>query len=297
MSTPSASGVVVPEKTSLVGVLAGLVAVSAWGVSGVVAKHLDMGGLAIAAYRFLIYAVVVGSVLGVQRKGLSLRVMRATFVGGVALAADVALFFSAVKLTAVANATVIGALQPVVVGVVAWIWLGERVPRRDMFLGLMAFAGVVGVVILGGGQGEASLSGDLLAVGALVAWSTYFVVAKRSMANVSSTEFTVGVALWVGLWNIPLAVMFGQSLAWPTLENWLWLFGLALGAGIAGHAAMNWALERVPLWLGSSLTLLVPVVSTAAAWAFLGETINGWQVLCMLVVLGALAVVVVRQTT
>ena len=34
---------------------------------------------------------------------------------------------------------------------------------------------------------------------------------------------------------------------------------------------MNWSLTKVPLWLGSTLTLLIPVVSSIGAWVFLDE--------------------------
>ena len=48
-----------------------------------------------------------------------LRVIRDSMWGGIALGADIALFFSAVKLTSIVNATIIGSLQPIVVGVIA----------------------------------------------------------------------------------------------------------------------------------------------------------------------------------
>ena len=78
-----------------------------------------MEGLAVAAYRFGTYGLVVAALMSARRHRIGWKVMRASMAGGIALGFDVALFFSAVKLTTIANATVIGALQPIVVAIAA----------------------------------------------------------------------------------------------------------------------------------------------------------------------------------
>lgn len=221
--------------------------------------------------------------------------MRASMAGGIALGFDVALFFSAVKLTTIANATVIGALQPIVVAIAANRVFGEIIRPRDMALGLVAIAGVVIVVLSAASDAPTDWRGDLLAVGALFAWSAYFVFAKRAKDVISTNDYTVGAALWVAIINAPLALLFGQSLAWPTLESWGWLLLMAFGAGVLGHAVMNWSLQQIPLWLGSTFTLLVPVISTAVAWAFLDEPVTGVQVGAIVLVLVALTGVITGQ--
>lgn len=278
------------------GVVAALVAVSAWGLAGVIAKHIDMGGLAIGTYRFLTYGLLVSAFMAARGTPVTWRVVRASMWGGLSLAADVALFFSAIKLTTIANTTVIGALQPVIVALIAHRVFGERIRGRDVVLGLVALAGVAVVVSGAAESADASVRGDLLAVGALFAWSGYFVFSKKTAGVITSHEYTVGAALWVGIVNAPIALLFGQSLAWPSTTNWLWLLTIAFGAGILGHAMMNWSIQQIPLWLGSTFTLFVPVVSAAAAWVFLDEPLTPVQIAAMAVVLTALAGVVTGQT-
>ena len=270
------------------GVLGAVVAVAAWGLSGVIAKDIDMGGIALGAYRFTTYAIVVGLFMAFRGQRLSWRVMRASMWGGLALGVDIALFFSAVKLTTVANATVIGSMQPVVVSLVAYKLFGERIARRDMVLAAVALGGVVVVVLSGGGSPEWSLKGDLLGVGAVFAWAAYFVFSKDAKGKVTPGEYTLGAALWAGLSNFAIGPVFRQDLSWPTWESWVGLLVLAFGAGLLGHALMNWAIQQIPLWLSSTLTLLIPVVSASAAWVFLGESLSLTQILAMAVVLLAL---------
>jgi len=284
------------DQVSL-GLVGALVAVSAWGLSGVIAKHIDMPGLSIGAYRFLTYGIVVSALMWVRGTRLSVHVMRASMAGGISLGFDVALFFSAVKLTSVANTTVIGALQPVVVAIVAHRVFGEIVRGRDLMLGAVALAGVIVVVLGGAESGGTSWTGDALAAGALFAWAGYFIFSRLSKGVISSNQYTVGAALWVGIVNAPLALLFGQSLAWPSSSDWAWLLALAFGAGILGHALMNWSLQQIPLWLGSTTTLFVPVVAATAAWLFLDEPLNALQIGAMVVVVASLAGVVTGQSS
>lgn len=290
-STVNAGG----DEVSGLGIVGALVAVSTWGASSVIAKHVDMGGLAIAAYRFGSYGVVVALVMAVRRNGVGWRVMRASMAGGLALGLDVAFFFSAIKLTTVANATVIGALQPVVVAITANRVFGEVIRGRDIVLGLTAIAGVTVVVVGAATDAPSDWRGDALAIGALFAWSAYFIFARQAKGVITSNEYTVGAALWVALINVPLALAFGQSMAWPSASNWFWLLVMAFGSGFLGHAAMNWSLQQIPLWLGSTFTLLVPVVSSTAAWMWFDEPITVLQIVAIAVVLAALTGVVTGQ--
>ncbi|MDA9241713.1 DMT family transporter, partial [bacterium] len=298
MSTRAAPVAPAPAATTELsrGLLAAAVAVTAWGASSVIAKVLPQGALAIAAYRFMTYFVVISIWRATRRQYLSWGAFKKSIPGGLLLAADVAFFFTAIKLTTVVNATIIGALQPLILTAYGVRFLGERLRRADMILGLVALAGVVVIVLAGSNSGDANIWGDLAAVGALASWSAYFVFAKRADGVVSPTDYTLAAALIVALANAPLALAFGQSLAWPAWSDWLWLIGMALGAGLLGHNMMNWSIVRIPLWLGSTMTLLVPLVSSAIAWIFLDEPLNPTQIIAMVVALAAIGKLVRAQS-
>ena len=167
--------------------------------------------------------------------------------------------------------------------------------RRDIALGSVAIAGVAVSVLAAASDAPSDWRGDVLAIGALFAWSAYFVFARQAKDVITSNEYTIGAALWVALINAPLAPLFGQSLAWPSWESWGWLLLMAFGAGVLGHAVMNWSLQQIPLWLGSTFTLLVPVIASTAAWFWFGEPITVVQVGAIVVVLAALTGVITGQ--
>jgi drug/metabolite transporter (DMT)-like permease len=160
---------------------------------------------------------------------------------------------------------------------------------------LVAIAAVIVIVIESSGTPEWSPRGDLLAVGAVFAWSGYFIFSKRSRGVLTSQEYTAGTGVWTAFICLVAGLAFGQDMSPPDGVDWLPLLGLTLGAGILGHSIMNWSLVRVPLWLGSVLTLLIPVVGAVVAWVFLDEALTWIQIVAILVVIGALASILTSQ--
>jgi drug/metabolite transporter (DMT)-like permease len=65
-----------------------------------------------------------------------------------------AMFFSAIKLTSVVDATVIGAVQPALVLIAARPLFGERMGRWDAAWILLAIAGVTSAVVGPGVKGH-----------------------------------------------------------------------------------------------------------------------------------------------
>jgi drug/metabolite transporter (DMT)-like permease len=270
-------------------------AVVAWGSAGVVVKVIDMGGVAIGFWRFLVYAVVLAVWMSARGTLPTRRALVASLPGGVCLGLDVILFFTAVKITNVVNATTIGALQPLVVAVFAARMFGERVRASDVGAALVAIAAVIVIVVESSGTPEWSGAGDLAAVGALFAWSGYFVFSKRSKGVITSVEYSAGTAMWTTVICLVTGLTVGQDMSFPSGSDWLPLLALTFGAGILGHSVMNWSLVRVPLWLGSALTLLIPVVGSLAAWVALDEPLTAVQLVAMAVVVGSLATIIVSQ--
>jgi drug/metabolite transporter (DMT)-like permease len=288
-------GVVESRRDVNLGLIGVIVAVLAWGASGAIIKAINMDGLAIGFWRFLIYFVVLAAWMASRGNALGIRAIRASAAGGVSLGLDVVYFFSAVKLTNVVNATTIGALQPVIVAIVAAKFFGERIRGRDVVAALIAIAAVIVIVIESSGTPEWSPLGDVLAVGAVFAWSGYFIFSKRSKGVISPQEYTAGTALWTALICLVAGLVFRQDMSAPDSGDWMPLLALTFGAGILGHSIMNWSLVRVPLWLGSVLTLLIPVVGAVVAWVFLGEALTAVQIVAIIVVIGALASIVTTQ--
>lgn len=298
MTTTPTSTIAPSESRDTTAGLAGAgVAVCAWAAGTILAKGIAMGGLAIGAYRFWMFSILIIAFLAIRGTRFTMATMRASMWGGIALGADIALFFSAVKLTSIVHATIIGSLQPILVGAVAAKFFGETIRAREALWSIVALAGVLVIVATSADDGINSLTGDLLALGALLSWSGYFIASKQSKGKITPTEFTAGTSVWSALICTPLGFAFGQDMSLPSAKNFGLLIVMILISGIVGHVLMNWSLVRIPLWIGSTFTLLIPVFSAILAYFFLDEDVLVVQAVAMAVVIAALAVIVKGQSS
>jgi drug/metabolite transporter (DMT)-like permease len=278
------------------GLAAAVVAVIAWGFGGVLVKLTAMEGLALSFARLWLGFLVMLPVMVVARRRLTWVALRRSALGGLFLGSDVVLFFSSLKLTSVADVTLIGALQPALVLLVAGPWFGERVGIREVGWTIAAVAGT-GVVIAGAAGTPAwSPLGDLLAVGALFAFTGYFLVTKRARQSVGTLEYMTGVMLIAALVATPLALASGQDLRPGRAVDWLWLAVFVLVPGAGGHTLMGWAQRYVDVSVTSLVVVGMPVVAAVAALVVLGEPLTVPQVLGGLLVLVSISAILRRPT-
>jgi len=266
-------------------------AVTLMGIGSVVAKAAEIDGPVLGFHRAWGAAVVYGlALLAIGGRFTKDTLLKAA-PGGLIFGVQLAFFFSAIKLTTVANATMLIALQPVVVLFFFSRRFGETVTRRDWVLSALAILGV-GIVVFGSVDSPSwSPAGDALAVCALVSWTLYFVASKRARVHLGAVEYQGLSLVFSSLILLPIAVIFSGTLD-PGQGKWWWIPAMVAIPG-TGHLLMNWAHARVALGLVSQLTLISPVVSVAlAALVLEGETVNAWQMLGMVVVLAALIAIV-----
>ncbi len=268
-----------------------------WAASGVIAKGItELGALAVVFWRMWIYAFIVLLFLKLRGTPLRKESLKFSWRGGLSLGADIMLFFSALRLTTVANATVIGSCQPLIMLLIAGRLFGEKPKRHHWGLALLAMCGVAIVMFGSTGVQGWSPKGDLLSVATVAAWTGYFVFSKISSRHIESSQYTGATALICALFATPFALASGQVFDMPSGNAWIWLVVLSIGPGFTSHMLMNWSLSRIPAWLGSTLTLAIPVTATVMAWVFLGEEVVALQFVGMAVVLVALGVIVLDQS-
>lgn len=267
-----------------------------WGAASVMAKSADhVDGLTLAFHRLWVGAAAMLVIYTLRGGRLRVRLLWAALPAGIAFATDIGLFFTAVKHTTVANATMISALQPALVLFVAGPLFGERVSAKDVMWTVIALAGVA-VVVFGSATTPAwSPFGDLLAVLCLFAWTAYFIFGKQARAHLDAVEFVTAMSLVAFAAIALVAVGSGHDLSVPDGGTWAIILALGLGTGGIGHFLINWAHGHAPLVLTSLLTLLIPVVAMAGAAAFLGEDVVAAQVVGAVVVLAALGVLIWRR--
>ena len=276
------------------GAAATAVAVMLWGCGNVLVKHLAVDGLTLAVDRMWIGAVVYVAVIMLRGGRISARSLRASAVGGLCFAADIALFFVALHHTSVADATVIGALQPALALVIAGPLFGEAVGPAEVVLSTVGMLGV-GIAVFGSASTAGRTAfGDLLAVGALLAFTWYFVASKQARAKLGALEYQASVLVVAAVASAPVVALSGHALLPPHASDLGWAAVLAAVPG-SGHLLVNWAHRSTPIMTTSLLTLGTPVVSVGGAAVLLGEPLTLLQLAGAVVALGGVGLVLARS--
>jgi len=282
------------QRSQLLGIGAVSFTVLLWGLSGVAIKATSVTGIVTAFYRtwFAIPLLWLTMLSPRLRRGLDRDWLRASVIGGALFCVHQMLYFTSLKLTTVANVTILGALQPVLVLLLAGRMFGEVVTAGSVVWSIVAFVGTAMVMLGSSAAPTWSLLGDTLATINLFAFTGYFLASKRIRATVGAWEYVVGMTTVSGLGMAVAAGVTGQDFASPRGADWLLLAAIAIFPGTLGHALTNWAHAHVTAFVASMILLAVPVVATAGAHVFLGEPVSLLQVLGAAVVLAAVGMIV-----
>ncbi len=273
--------------------MAVIVGVTTWAIGNLIVRDTELDAPRLALWRYVIAAMLYTGWHLTRVGPLSWSGARVAAPAAIAITVEIALFFTAIQRTTVANVTVIGSLVPILLAGIAVRRYGERIPAAVLAAAVVGLSGVAAVVY---GSTDAvgwSAGGDVLAVAALLLFAAYFVLgkeARRSLAAVSLQTYTM-------LIGIPVLVLVGLatggSVGPPPPDQWIYPLGL-VALPSTGHLLVNWAHQHVTLTFTSLMTLGVPVLSAAGAWLAFSEALTGLQIVGMAVVLAVLAFVVVE---
>jgi drug/metabolite transporter (DMT)-like permease len=214
---------------------------------------------------------------------------------GVFFAADLGFWHYGIKLTSVANATVLPNLTPVLVTIVAWLAFKER-PRPVFVLGMaVAIAGAVGMAVFKAGAGgrAPNFLGDILSAVTAIWYAGYFLAVRQARARFS----TPAVMLASALPGLPLlliaAVLLREQPVPRAMGGWLALAALGF-VHATGQGMIAWALGRLPTALAAVVVLVQPVVAAALGWWLFAEAMTPLQALAAAL---ALTGVVIAQAS
>ena len=198
--------------------------------------------------------------------------------------------FAYVKLSAATGALLLfGAVQATMIGY--GIWRGERLNNLQ-FIGLiLAFGGIVGLLLPG--LSSPPLLGAVLMLTAGVAWGVYSLRGKDmgDPTSVTASNF---------FRTVPFAAILSfMMLDSSSLDNVGFLYAATSGALTSGIGYVIWytALPALKSTTAATVQLSVPVITALGGVAFLGEPITLRLAVASIAVMGGIAMVILDKNT
>lgn len=216
---------------------------------------------------------------GAPRRGRIGQLGPLMLAAGLAFAGDLAFWHTSIKLTTVANSTLLANLASLFVTLAVWIIWGRR-PRGVFLVGLAAaLAGVAMLVRTSADFSPTALAGDALGVVTAAFYAWYLLAVKGLRDRGATTLPLMAVTSSVtAVLLLPVALATGEPMLPVSGAGWAKLLGLALISHAAGQGLIAYALAHLPAAFSSVSLLFQPVMAAAFAWALLGESLVPLQI-------------------
>jgi drug/metabolite transporter (DMT)-like permease len=278
----------------IVAALAGALAIS---FSGILFRVAHVSPSTGAVFRCL-YALPILWVLAFRedrRYGpRPLKQRSLAWLAGVFFAVDLVAWHEGIEQVGAGLATVLGNLQVVLVGVLAWLILRERPSNRSLAAIPVALVGVV--LISGafehGAYGKNPGLGVAYGIFTALAYSGFLLVLREGNRDLRRPAGPLFDATLVsGLACIPIGLAIGDLDWTPDWKAQGYLLLLAWSSQALGWLLISITLPRLPAALTSVLLTFQPELAVLFAWAILGESPSALQLGGVGLVLAGLLIV------
>jgi drug/metabolite transporter (DMT)-like permease len=221
------------------------------------------------------------------------RARRLAILAGVFFAGDLLTWHHAIEYVGAGLATVLGNLQVLIVGVVAWLVLGER-PSRSILaavpivlLGVVLISGVVG----SGAYGANPALGVGLSIVTAICYSAYLLTIRLGGRDTRRPAGPVALAtLSVALSATLFGGVYGDLEPLPGAQSLFWLAMLGVTSQSIGYLCISISLPRLPAVVTSIILLVQPPTTVLLSILLLDERPSPLQLLGVGLVIGGIAV-------
>lgn len=235
-----------------------------------------LGPLPVALLRFMIASTALGAWHALRRaKSIERRDWgRIALLGFLAVPMNQGFFLFGMSRSTPSHASLLYALQPLVMFPLARAVIREKTPWSSLAGILVAFAGVLCVLAERGLRHEMEvLTGDLLILVGVVAWSLYTVLSKPLLARYDAMTVTTAAIVTGTVMALPALAIPG---ALPTFRavtpaTWGAILYLAIGTSAIAYPLYMYALRHLDTAKVAIAQNTQPILTAILSWLAFGE--------------------------
>lgn len=189
------------------------------------------------------------------------------------------LFFTCLKYTTAINSSIIGAMNPIVTVILAFLFLKQKLSKIQISGVVISFAGVF-LTITGADPelitGLSANKGDLIMLAAVLCWAVYGIISSRASEKIPPMALTFYSFLVCLVFLIPFVIWEKPWTFLPCLpaEAWVAVVYMSLFPSVIGYFVQQMSIKEIGPGRTSIFVNLVPVFSVILAVLLLNETLE-----------------------
>lgn len=258
-----------------------------WSIGGLIARQMHLDAWTIIAWRGGIAAIALLVFLLVRDRGATWSLFRNMGLGGIGVALCFAAasisFVIALQSTTVALILVIQSTAPLIAGLLAWIWLRERLGWATIAAMAVAFAGIL--LMVGKAEGPSDMTGLILSGVIALAFAFAAVLTRRY----SHVRMTPATCLGTAIMGTVGFVMAGADAFEITTADFGYLFLFGAVQLAIGLILFTMGARHIPAAHTALLSLVETVLGAFWVFLFLGENPGIYALYGGILVVGAVA--------
>lgn len=193
---------------------------------------------------------------------------------GVLLGFHFALFFEAIKITSISNATFLGTLAPFFT-LILEIYFLKRKFSRVVLLGLIVtFFGSIIILVYDFDLSTSFTLGNIYAVLCSICLAIAFVIAEKVRENENTIVYTRTLYLSAALTLLLISFFANETLMINNHIDFIGLLFLGLVPTIIGHNSIYYAIKYVSPTIVAAFPLGEPIIATVLAYFIFNEFIT-----------------------
>ena len=252
--------------------LVGLLAIS---TSPVIARLLPLVPAAVIAFwRMAAASAMLWSYSSIRpQESLSTKNIRLVLAAGFLLAMHFVLWFGALKLTSIANTTVLGIVAPAFTLLIERLWYNRKLGWITIIALLIILVG--GIIVQGDDLGsmDGTGLGNIMAILSAVFLGSVFLIAAKVRKTTSVITYTRTVYTVSAIVLLVTSLILDNPLMGYTINNYFWLFMLGLIPTLIGHTAFSYSVKFVSPTVIAAFPLGEPIIASYLAWLLFAEQV------------------------
>ena len=252
--------------------LVGLLAIS---TSPVIARLLPLVPAAVIAFwRMAAASAMLWSYSSIRpQESLATKNTRLVLAAGFLLAMHFVFWFGALKLTSIANTTVLGIVAPAFTLLFERLWYNRKLGWITITALLIILVG--GIIVQGDDLGSTDDTGlgNIMAILSAVFLGSVFLIGAKVRITTSVITYTRTVYAVSAIVLLVSSLILDNPLMGYTINNYFWLFMLGLIPTLIGHTAFSYSVKFVSPTVIAAFPLGEPIIASYLAYLLFAEQV------------------------